>query len=79
MTISPDIFTHTFEFGFADVTIKGEVEFDTDDVVSMDITQAGIPLRADTLAFMLDFFDLIKQIKDTGGYIKNIKIKTKAV
>lgn len=75
--MEPDLFTHTFEFNINGVVVKGAVEFDSDNKVSMEITQTGIPLQSETLQYILDFFDLIKKIKDSDGTINLIKIKKK--
>ena len=75
--MAEDIFTHEFKFDIAGVTVEGEVEFDTDNQVSMSITQAGIPLKANTLQIILDIFELMKELHETDNKIKLVKIKTK--
>lgn len=76
--MADDIFTHTFEFNMDGVEVKGDVEFDSDKEVSMDIKQSGIPLKADTLQLILDFFNIIRNITELSGGVKLIKIKEKA-
>ena len=75
--MEPDIFTHTFEFDVDGVIVKGEVEFNTDKKISMDIKQAGVPLQAETLDIILQMFDLIKEIENANGVINLVKIKKK--
>lgn len=76
--MEPNPFTHTFTFDFGGVQVSGEVEF-TGDIINMDIKQAGVPLKAETMQLILDFFYLTKKITTAGGDIRQIKIKTKAV
>lgn len=71
-------FTHTFLFDFGGVQVTGDVDF-TGEVINMDIKQAGVPLKAETMQLILDFFYLSRKITAASGDIRQIKIKTKAV
>lgn len=71
-------FTHTFIFDFGGVQVSGDVDF-TGDIVNLNIKQAGVPLKAETMQLILDFFYLTKKITASGGDVRQIKIKTKAV
>ena len=75
--MTQDIFTHDFKFDVANTIVSGEVEFDTDNEVSMNIKQAGIPLKADTMQIILDIFELLKQLHETDNFIKVVRIKKK--
>jgi len=72
-----DMFTHDFKFDMANTTLKGEVEFNTDQEVSMEIKQAGIPLKTDTMQVVLDIFELLKELIENGETINLIKIEKK--
>lgn len=77
MALNPDLYTHTYEFVFDDIFLKGKVEFDTDGKMSFNIEQGAEPLPADCYQYCLDFLNLAKKIYEAKKTLSLIKIKTK--